>query len=157
MHNRGGNKSTMILLTFSFIRTLKMFYARGRGGRGNSLEKGDALGKARWKQEQKLQRLKRLLHSKCSSKYQDGEDKCRLREMAPGLRCFTRPHLKPDTVAPVYNPSTPLPGNGKQSQENPQKGRRRPHIYYLSNQFVLWKKRKAVGRSGLILASRLHQ
>lgn len=113
-------------------------------------------GNRKWK----LQCPKGLLHSKCSFKYQDGEDKYRAREMAPCLKCFTGPHLKADTVAPVYNPSTPMPGNGKQRQQNPQKGRRKPHIYYLSNKFVLWKKKekkKTVGMSGLILAALLHQ
>lgn len=156
MHSWGGNKRIMILLP-SHSRQPEDALHWGRGEEERTAKRRRMLwGRQGGNRERKVQCLTCLLHSKCSSKYQEGEDKCRAREMAPCLKCITWPHLKPDTVAPVYRPSTPMPGNRKQRQENPGKGRRKPHIYYLSNKFVLWTK-KTVGMSGLILASRLHQ
>lgn len=69
-------------------------------------------------------------------------NECWAGEIAPRVKCFTWPLVKPDTVAPVYDPSMPMPGNGKQGQEIPQKGRGKGSYTFIIKGTNLFCRRK---------------
>lgn len=78
-------------------------------------------------------------------------------EIPPWVKGFTWPFVKSDTVAPVYNPSMPMPGNGKQDQEIPEKGRGKGSHTFIIERTNLFCRRKKSWLADFILASPRHQ
>lgn len=119
------------------------------------LEKEDALGKARWKQGEEITVL---LMFAAFQTLQGVSNECRAGEIAPCVKCFTWPLVKPDTAAPIYDPSMSMPGNGKQGQEIPQKGRGKgSYTFIIEGTNLFCRRKKKSWLVDFILASPVHQ
>lgn len=80
-------------------------------------------------------------------------NKCWAGEIAPCVKCFTWPLVKPDTVAPVYDPSMPVLEMGNRDRRFPRKEEK---THLLSKEQICFTEEKS-WLVDFILASPMHQ
>ena len=72
-------------------------------------------------------------------------NECWAGEIAPCVKCFMWPLVKPDTVAPVYDPSMPVLEMENRARRFPRKEEGREVAHLLSKEQICFAEEKKVG------------